>query len=157
VASFIEGESGRTRNPRSASGVKSVGTTLTTLFTLRNRLIFGGRANQVEIEPDLITLYTESTKGAQIVVYTNAILGGETNFSYVGEASLASEISTSETTAAPGTPVFEFQISANSTPVLDLSSFRLRIPPGITLTVAARVNSGAASDTGASLTWYEDI
>jgi hypothetical protein len=51
----------------------------------------------------------------------------------------------------------ELQIAANSTVQIDLTPLRIRIPPDIYLTVAANVLSGAASSTGAALTWYEDL
>lgn len=157
VAAFIAGTPGRTRNPRSYRNLKSIGTTLTSLFTLRNRDQFGNKANQVEIEPLLLTARTESSKGARIAVYTNATLGGETNFSYMEESTLVSEVSTSETTVTGGTPLLEFEVVAGAPTVIDLTQLRIRIPAGIYLTVAALVNSGAAADTSASLSWYEDL
>lgn len=156
VASFIAGVPGRTRNPRAFRNLKSIGTTLTSLFTIRNRDIFGGKANQVEIEPLILTARTESTKGARGVIYANATLSGETNFSYLDETNLVSETSTTETTAAAGTPLLEFDITSSPT-TIDLTPLRIRIPPNISLTVAAAVNSGAASDVSAALTWYEDL
>jgi hypothetical protein len=157
MAAFIAGTPGRTRNPRAFSNSKSIGTTLTSLFTIRNRENFGGRANEVEIEPLILTAFTESARGARIAVYANATLGGETNFSYLNETNLVAETSTAETTVTGGTPLMELQIAANSTVQIDLTPLRIRIPPDIYLTVAANVLSGAASSTGAALTWYEDL
>lgn len=156
VSSFIAGIPGRTRNPRSFRNEKNIGTTLTSLFTIRNRDQFGGKANQVEIEPLILTARTESTKGARGVIYANAVLGGETNFSYLNETNLVAETSTTETTAAAGSPLMEFDITSSAT-IIDLTPLRIRIPPGITLTVAAAVNSGAAADMSVGLTWYEDL
>ena len=156
VAAFIAGTPGRTRNPRAFRNLKNVGTTLTSLFTIRNRDQFGGKSNQVEIEPVILTARTESTKGARGVIYANATLSGETNFSYLEENTLVAETSTTETTAAAGTPLLEFDITSSPT-TIDLTALRIRIPPGFSLTVAAAVNSGAASDISAALTWYEDL
>jgi len=156
-ASFVEGTPGRTRNPRATSNNKSVGTTLTNILTLRTRDVFGGKANQVEIEPVILTAFTESAKGAKVGVYTNATLGGEPNYSYLGAATLVSEVDTAATTVDGGNPLLEFQIAANSSAVIDLSPLRIRIPPNVRLTVAAAVNSGAASAVGIGLSWYEDL
>lgn len=157
VAAFIAGTPGRTRNPRAYRNLKSITTAFTSLFTLRNRDQFGNKANQVEIEPLILTARTESTKGVRMGLYTNATLGGETNFSYMAEDTLVSEVSTAETTVSGGTPLMEFDVVAGAPTVIDLTPLRIRIPAGITLTVAAQVNSGAASDTSAALSWYEDL
>lgn len=156
VASFLQGSPGRTRNPRSFSNSKSVGTTLTNILTIRNRDIFGGRANQVEIEPLILSVYTESTKGARVYVATNATLGGETNYSYLEEVTLVSEVDTAATTVTNGTPLLDLRIPQGGAQI-DLTPLRIRIPPNVTITVALAVNSGAASDSGAGFSWYEDL
>lgn len=156
IAAFIAGTPGRTRNPRAFRNLKNVGTTLTSLFTIRVRDNFGGKANQVEIEPLILTARTESSKGARGVIYANATVAGETNFSYLSETNLVTETSTAETTVSDGTPLLEFDITSGAT-VIDLTPLRIRMTPGGSITVAAQVNSGAASDISAALTWYEDL
>lgn len=157
VAAFLEGTPAKTRNPRSFANNKSVGTTLTNLFTVRNRDVFGGKANQVELTPLLLNVFTESARGANIQLITGATLGGDTNYSYVNESNLVAEIDTTATTVTGGTSIVSLQIAGNSSSQIQLADFLIRIPPEVTITVAAAVNSGAASATGAGLTWYEDL
>lgn len=157
MSAFSQGITRPIRNPRSYSRVLSVGTTLTNVFTLRCREVFNGLPNQVEIEPLIITAFAESTKGATVAIYGNATIGGETNFSYVNESGLVSEVDTAGTTVSGGTPLLEFVVAGNSTEVIDLSPLAARLPPAVAFTFAAKVNSGAANNVGISVSWYEDV
>lgn len=157
MSGFSEGEPRKIRNPRGYSRVTSIGTGLTNVFTLRCREVFNGLPNQVEMEPVILTAFTESTKGATIGIYGNATVGGEPNFSYISQNSLVSEVDTAGTTVSGGTPLLEFVIAGGSSPQIDLTPLLIRVPPNISLTFAAKVNSGAAADTGIGVSWYEDV
>lgn len=157
VAAFIEGTPGRTRNPRSYSNNKSIGTTLTNIFSVRNRDVFNSVYNQVEIELLQLTVFTDSSKGAKIVIYASPTLAGEPDWTFLSSSNLVSEIDVAGTTVTGGTPLFEMQIAGNSSTVINLDNLRTRIPPGYYITVAGNVNSGAASVIGAGLSWYEDL
>lgn len=156
MSAFTQGDPQPIRNPRSTSNIKTLTTTLTNLLTIRCRETFGGEPNQLEIQPLLITAFTESNKGATVTIYTNATVGGTPNFSYLDEDTLISEIDTAGTTVTGGNPLASFVITTN-TVIIDLNALNIRIPPTITLTIAAKVNSGAAADTGVSISWYEDV
>lgn len=157
MSGFSEGEPRRIRNPRAYSRVVSVGTSLTNVFTLRCREVFNGFPNQVEMEPVILTAFTESTKGATVVIYGNATVAGEPNFSYINQSSLVSEVDTAGTTISAGTPLMEFVIAPNSSQSIDLTPLYIRLPPTTSLTFGMKVNSGAAADSGVGVSWYEDV
>lgn len=157
MSGFSEGSPRPIRNPRAYSRVLSVGTSLTNVFTLRCREVFSGVPNQTEIQPMILTAFTESAKGATVVLYGNATVAGEPNFSYVSQNTLVSEIDIAGTTISAGTPIMEFVIAANSSQTINLTDLYIRIPPTISITFGMKVNSGAASDSGIGVSWYEDV
>ncbi len=157
LAAFVQGEIRQTRNPRAAESTKTVSaTTLTNLLTLRNRRIFNGNANQAEIEPQIITIASESSKIVYIKVYGGATLAGTPNYADAATNSIA-EIDTAGTTVTGGTLLTVFALAPNSQVSFDLTRLKIRIPPTLLFTVAAYVTSGAASSIGCAVTWLEDF
>lgn len=157
MSAFTQGEVVPTRNRRSKSVTKSLTSSLTNMLTIRNKVAVNGTSNQAEIEPVYLTFFTESNKGATVEIRTGATLGGTPNFQEVGNENLISEYDTSGTTVSGGVVLDTFVFSANTSFPIDLSAYKIRVPPSLQITVAARVNSGAASDSAASLSWYEDV
>jgi hypothetical protein len=153
----ICGPDDKVRNPRATSNTKSVTTTLTNLFTLRCVEVFGEYPNQGEAEPLVITGFTEGTKGALIGLYSNATVGGVPNFNYLSQSNSIIEIDTAGTTVTGGTPLYESRVTSTGQLQNTFLNSGFRIPPTLTLTVAAKVISGSSADTGASLNWYEDV
>lgn len=157
MAGFVQGEESKTRNPRAQKVTKSISSgTLTNLLTLRNRGVINGKINQSEIEPYLISVSSEAAKNVTIEVYTNPTVAGDVNFQDTG-TNLISDYDTAGTTVSSGTLLLATTVSPNSSSFLDLTSIRLRLPPTLRFTIAARLASGAAADVTATLVWYEDI
>lgn len=160
MAAFTQGYETKTRNPRSYSNVKTgIGTTLTNLLTIRNKRTVNGLLNQVEFEPILLTAFTESSKGSTVVIRANAVLAGETNFQNINSnPDLVTEYETTATTyLSGGVPLGEFVVPQNTPLIINLETFRIRIPPTVSISILGRVNSGAVADMGTSLVWYEDV
>lgn len=151
------GDSAPIRNPRGdANTVANVTTTLTNILTVRCKEVYGGEPNQIEIEPRLLTARTETSKGATLVIYTNATFSGETNYTDLA-ANLVSETEKTSNTVSAGTPIAQFAVTSGAPLQVDLTKLNIRIPPTIYLTIAMKVNAGAAADCSATLTWYEDV
>lgn len=156
MAAFLQGRENSIRNPRSYSRVKTgLTTTINNIFTIRNRRIVNGEVNNGEITPLQLSLFTESSKGATFYLYTNTILGGTTNYTQTG-TNLMSDVDIAGTTISGGTLLGQWVVQGNSL-VVDLKSLDIVVPPTLTLTIAAKVNSGAAADTAAALIWYEGV
>lgn len=138
---------------------KSIGTTLTNIITLRNRIIMGNKPNLTEIDPLLLTVSTESSKITIIEVYKNATIDGEPNFQYVSESDNITEYDTAGTTytGSDGKLIASTNTVAGAPAVLDLEALKVYMIPSDTLTVLAKVTSGAASNITASINWQEDI
>lgn len=156
VALFVQGLTYKTRNPRATKNTQSVGSTLTNIFAIRNRRTYNYIYNQVEIEPVNLTVASESSKNVEVEIRTNPTFSGVTNFLNVG-TNLVSDVDTTANTVSGGTLLASFTVAPGDTLVVDLDKFAIRIPPSITVSIAAKVTSGAASNVSASLTYYEDL
>lgn len=159
IGGFIQGSTAKTRNSRSVENTKSISTALTNVLTLRNRRNYNGLTNQVEIEPLVITLANDGSKTAIFRILGNATVSkvsGETNFQAVGN-NLISELDTEGTTVSGGRPLATFVVAKASSLTIDLTPFRIRVPPTLRLVIAAEMTSGAAADLTASLNYYEDL
>lgn len=156
MGAFLQGNLYPTRNPRSYSYVKTgLTTTVNNILTIRNRRIVNSEINNNEITLLQLSMWTESTKGATFYVYGNTTLGGTPNYSQV-DTNLMSDVDTSGTTVSGGTLLAQYVIGTAGL-VVDLTPLMIVLPPSLRITVAAKVNSGTASDTGASLIWYEGV
>lgn len=159
IAGVTQGEQDVTRNPRAFKSTKNIATTLTNLMTIRNKRIYNGVPNQVEIEPLSLTVTNEANKALIVEVRAQATVAGPTNFTNVG-TNLVSEYDTTGTTVTEGsgTPLAAFTVAQSGGQiVIDLKELSIRIPPTLRLVIAAKVISGAGGDVTASLVWREDI
>lgn len=156
IAGFVLGKTLNTRNPRAFNNTKNIGTTSTNILAIRNSRTFNYRANQVEIEPELITMANDGNKTAIFDIRTNATIGGTTNFTSVGN-NLISAYDINGTTISGGTLLASFNVGPGDSQTINLRDLNIRVPPELTITIAGRFISGTANDLTASLTWYEDI
>lgn len=158
MAGYVQGSLLPTRNPRAFANEKNVGSTLTNIFTLRNKRVINGLINQVEVEPEFLTVFTDSSRGATVYVKGNADVTGPTNFLDVG-TNLVSEFDTEGTAVDEnsGTNLLAFVVPKDSNLTVSLKDLRIRIPPTLRVTVAAKVNGGSASNIAASIVSYEDV
>lgn len=156
MAAFHSGEVDLIRNPRSYSNSKTITTTLTSVFSIRNALTYNGEPNQVEIQLMRLKMFAvTTTKGVRVKIVGNATLGNETNFTRLA-GNLVTEVSTDETTVTGGIPIIDERFYQDD--AIDLMPYKIRIPPGITMTVAMSVETGGGStECGAGVTLYEDV
>ena len=162
-ASFLGASQGpqiKTRNPRAQNNEQgSVGTTLTNILSVRNKRIVNGLINQQELEPLAISLSNESgSKAATFELRANPTFSGETNFQNTGSANLISEYDTTANDVSGGRLLDSFIVGGGDSKEIDLSKYRIRIPPTLTLCICAKSNSGGSGLTlNAALNWYEDV
>ena len=160
VASFYaatEGVESPTRNPRGYDNTQTVSTSLTNILTLRNRRTYNYYVNQVEVEPLKITISNESTsKNMAVNIITNPTFSGDTNFQSAGNQ-LVFDVDETANTVSGGTLLDAYTIAALSSVTIDLEALRIRVPPTLSICIAAKMTSGASAVASASITWYEDI
>ena len=156
VACFVQGKLTKTRNPRAVKHTQSVTTSLTNVLTIRNRKSYNSITNQVEIEPQNITIASESSQSVEIEIRSNATFSGDTNFANAG-TNLVGDVDTTANTVSNGTLLTAFTLGSKGNLSANLSQYEIAVPPSLTLTIAAKVVSGASSNVTAALTYYEDL
>jgi hypothetical protein len=156
VACFVQGKLTKTRNPRAVKHTQSVTTSFINILTIRNRRSYNFITNQVEIEPQNLTLSSESNQSVEVELRSNATFSGGTNYGNVG-TNLVGDVDTTANTVSGGTLLAAFTIGAKGNLSISLDSYEIAVPPSLTLTIAARVVSGASSNVTAALTYYEDL
>lgn len=154
--SFVDGES-KLLVPSLAhsNSNASVGTSFVAILTLRIKRNFNGKAALGRLVPIGLEISSDSSKETRYLVVKNATLG-QTNYTSHGDG----DISLYDTTAhalSSDREVYAGTIGANGATSVDLSKLNIDILLGDTLTIFARVVSGAASNVTAAVIWKEDL
>jgi hypothetical protein len=140
----------------------SIDTTIESIVTIRPVRTFNSIAFAGEVLPIKISAVTDSSKGATIEIYKNSTFTSAQNFSYIEENESCVEqdnsnyASGSGWTPGNGTLVGTFLTGNTSSNSIDLAELGIYLTAGETLTVGAKVNSGAASSVTVTIDWLED-
>lgn len=159
AAGFIEGKNEPDSLPRAVESVTTaIGTTQINVITIRNRFHFGDKINRADIIPLLLSMGTESNKGAFFRLVANAEFVSGLNYDYVDETNSVAETSTDQVALVPGTGRFiaSFLVTQQGR-IISSADFKTRIFPDDQLTLSAAVTSGASSVMTASAVWQEDL
>ena len=159
ASGFIEGKSVLDTLPWAVESVDTaIGTTQTNLITIRNRFHFGNKINRADIVPLMLSMGTESNKGAFFRLTANAEFDGDVNFSYVDEVNSVAETSTDQVELIPGTGRFvgSFLVTQQGR-VVGSNDFKTRIFPDDQLTLSAAVTASPSAVMTGSAIWQEDL
>lgn len=158
AAGFIEGKNIIDSIPRAVESVTTgIGMTQTNIITIRNRFHFGDKINRADIIPLLVSMGTESIKGAFFRLVANAEFAGDINFSYNDEVNSIAETSTDQVELVPDTGRFiaSFLVTQQGL-LLSSSDFKTRIFPDDQLTLSSAVTANPAAVMTASAVWQEE-
>lgn len=161
MAGFNEGRIFRDTPPLSASNNQaSIGSGLTNLMSIRNRLSFGGKVNRAEVLPLLVTGATQSTKFAFFKILLNPVFQEPVTFTYINKLGSLVEITKDSVLVTGASELGTITVVAGSPASImfnEAETISTQIYPGDTLCLAAVVPSGPSSDCQISMTWQEDI
>ncbi len=154
---FNEGPIVVSEAPRPVSNTQPTVTTgnFTNILTLRNRLVFNGKRNSIEIEPFIVAVVTDSSKGVLVQISKNAVPSGDFIFAYVNKDQSTSEIATDGVAITGGTPTVSFVATVLGVNV-DLNELGLFLFQGESFTVSAQIISGSPASVTATVTSVED-
>lgn len=156
-AGFIEGVESLDNAPRGLDNiVSSVGLTPTNILTIRNRSHFGNTLNRAVIRPLVLSLGTDSAKGAIFTITANATLETSAEFSYIDLETSLVEFTLDPSTVIGGRVLASFFVSSNGT-VPSLGDIELDVVPNGSLTLSARVVATPNALMVGSATWQEDL
>lgn len=158
AAIFNEGLVVRETVPNSLSvEALSVGTTATSLITIRNRTHFGDKINRAEIFPFLVSGATQANKVAFFELILEPTFAVDPIFEYIDRDNSITEFSTENIAVTGGQVIGTLTIEAGNSQFLELNRDLVTpVFPGATVVISARVSSGAAGDMQASVSWQED-
>lgn len=158
MGAFVQGTPENTRNPRAVDNTQELTSTdETTVLAVRNRKTYNARFNQVEIEPELLTVANEGTKNVTVRLRASANPGVELQYTAAG-TNLVSDVATDSRAFSGGRTLATTVVAGGSQETIDLLNLKIRVPPTLQLIVTGQRNSGgSASDVTASLTYYEDL
>jgi len=135
--------------------VSSIGTTLTSLITIKNRTVYGDRYNLGKIIPLTISVNNDHTKGAIIEVFRNTTIGGATNYQFEDEYNSIAAVDKAGTTVTGGVLIDAFTVESGGTKELDLSILNTELLPDSTFTVAGKTVQGTGAEMTATIAWKE--
>lgn len=150
----LQGNGSRTRSFGTFGVVSGVGTE-TQVLTLQSRREFGNRANLGVIIPKVLTVATDSGKGAVFKLYLNPNVGGTTVHQYVNKDQSIATYDTAGTTVTNGRILGSYSVGPSGRAVIDLGLINNLLAPGDQFVVSAGITSGSVSEMSASITWDE--
>ena len=134
----------------------SIGTTLTNIITIKNRVVYGNLFNLGKIFPVRISFDNDHNKAAVVEIYKNATLAGNTNYQYHDQYNSVGAYDTSGTTVTGGSLIDAFTVPAAGDVIIDLTILKAELRPDEILTIAARTVSGTSTNMTATITWSEE-
>ena len=157
--SAMAGLQGDAAKPHSfgAFGIATGVTTETQVVSILSRREFGTRANLGLIVPKLLSIGTDSTKGAIFKMYRNAVVAGVTTHNYVDQTQSIALSDTGGTTVSGGRLLGVYSVGPAGRATIDLSDINEVLISGDELTITAQVTSAAASEMTVSITWDEIV
>lgn len=156
AVAFVEGVRLPFRDPHAASRTALTVSTEVAILSIRNETVFGGIANQREVDPQILTLGVDGIKPAEIRVCLNGTLSGVPAWTDVGfDSSVAVEESNGLTHTGCQL-VAALAIEGGSSAAINLAGLDLRLHAGDTLTILGTIVGGAGNDITVALTWQEN-
>lgn len=138
-----------------AYGIASGVTTETQVLSVQLRREFGSRALVGLMLPRILTIATDSTKGAIFRLLRNPTVGGTTTHTYVDQTNSICLMDTAGTTVTGGKLLGVYSIGPSGRATIDLSQLNDALVSGDELVISALVTSGTASEMTAALVWDE--
>jgi len=140
------------------SSATGIGQDRTNILAIKNRLSFNGTANRAELLPRSLNLATDTTKTAvyEVIINPTVATGSSLIFESQGAQELA-EIATDNVEITGGSVLACFNVKSQGSFSSDLENALTSIPPGMIVSVTARVTSGNASDMDAAITYQDDL
>ncbi len=150
----VDGSVGKFRSFSDKNTKLTVSSTLTNIFTLRNKATYQLITNKVSAIMEFVTYASDGTKSVELSLVRNATLGGTPSFSDIDTNNSVMEKDVAGTTVTGGDDMATFYLSKVDSDHIPLKEFDYRWFPGDTLTFAAKTVSGN-SDISFSGNWGE--
>jgi hypothetical protein len=134
----------------------SIGTTLTNILTIKNRVVYGDRFNLGKLFPLRVSVDNDHTKGSIIEILRNADVAGTLDYEFEDEFNSIALTEINGTTVTNGTLIDAIVVEKGATADIDLTILKSEVLPEDTITIAVRTISGTGATITASTTWKEE-
>ena len=158
MAAFVEGRVSDLGVLHAAdSNITNLAATELPILSTKNKVVYQGVLNRVQLEPLFVSLATEASKPIIFRIKLNPTLTGTPAFADVSTATsvTATDASASGITASTGRTVFTTVLGKVDSEIIDFSRLRRTINPGETLVITAEATSGSSQEVNVSFTWEE--
>lgn len=133
-----------------------VGTTLTNIFTIRNKATFQSKTNRGRVHVDSIATAITGKIDSEYRMVLNATLGGAPSYTDINTNQSIVDFDIAGTTVTGGREIRRGPSAGDSTVAEDISSLEIRLNPGDTLTFAAKTQTSTVS-AALSTSWNEEL
>lgn len=157
MAAFRQGEFLNSGQANGADNSLTSTTTEQSLFSIKVRGEVGGRLLLGELIFNSISASTDSGKGAVFKMYIGATVNAVQDFQYVDKDNSMALIDKTQATVTGGKVLAEIRVGANAGEAFIFGDPKGFLLPNETITVTAKVTSGAASECGAFISWTEAL
>jgi hypothetical protein len=127
------------------------------VITLRNRQVFRDRQNRYDVVGLSLTVTSNSSKSTFIRANVNAVLAGEPVYSYIDKESSLVEVSKDDVEITGGRLAASGVVQSGGSFQLELPLIGALLSAGNTVSISARVDSGAVSEVAVTVVWQEDL
>lgn len=159
ASGFIEGRSVASGPTRSSfQDQLSIGSTLTNVVSVRNRITFGGKVNRAELFIKLVSASSQTNRIAFFQIVVNPTFAATPIFLYEDKGASISEICKSKVTLTGGKIIGTVAVVDSGSQLIEFTEKSSPpILPGDTVCIAAIIPTGATADCQGTITWQEDI
>jgi hypothetical protein len=148
----------RIGNMRAVDGSRTIQTlSYVPVLSVQNKSTYNSLPNTSSMYLSSVSVASDGTKGTVLVaLYDTTALTGST-FADVSTLTSVAQADTAATALSGGVLLHAFTVYTTGNVTVDLSNYNIIIPPGSSLTIAAKVAVNGASDlVSATLTWTEE-
>ena len=156
MAGFIEGIESTVGLLRSSENtIGTLGTTELPILSIKNKVVYQSTLNRVGMEPEFLSLSTESTKPIIFRVRLNATLTGTPAFTDIDTSNSVISVDKAATGLTGGRQLFSVVLGKVDSQLVSFHDLRKRLVPGSVLTLTAEATSGSNQEPTVSLNWTE--
>ena len=154
MSAFVQGNLIPTGNNFSFANSKTIATTLTSIFGLKNNTTFNGITNYKSIYLTGLS-FTNGSIISAVSLILNGTIGGSPVYTNISSTTSVASVDTAGAAVTGGTTIITFYNGTNTSLDYDLTNLNLYLEPGDVLSFCARGVSGGLRTLFGSLRWIE--
>lgn len=156
MAGFTEGKVAETALLHGASAsITNLATTELPVLSIKNNIVYQSAINRVRMQPEFITLATESSKPVVFRVRLQPTLTGPVAFTAFDASLSVASVDVAATGVSGGREVFTITLGKTDSEIIAVSALRKRLNPGEQITITAEAVSGSSQEVTVGINWNE--